>query len=613
MSLNANGVHHIDRVEFEKHQTTLYFSINQKEGNSFRFLKSTHLIDEQGHRYRMKKCDGFKIGEWTIADKDGVKNVSISFEPLPEDTRVFDCVEGPDRFFTFQFYGIREKGQTWDVFSRETVMDNAFDDSFFQADTVYVTGRIANIRKDLKNKVYRESLPNSQQFLLQQYRENNGVYDLIYVEKDGTFSFKTIVATPCMDLINIADTRILALLIPGDHLHLEINNLGEYNQQVTAQSDHGDYSRLLANHPFFYDRDIISPAPPLSSDSGMIALQTWSQLREKQEKNLEICRYIAVKNHFSPTEEKLLRMTVETNDALLSLSGMRNAISAKFVKEWEHYREHGGSTPVIQSEQELEDAGIHLDFSFLKKCDLSDPVISATPRYESLMSNLAWLVSSIRYHSDANPEAASFDSINAIAASERLEIGEPLMAHRIMEKATTVRRIPYVYDVELGQIAVQSRLPHIRSLAKVALTKSKTDGFRESFYPIGQLRSAHVVRRLVSAHKDKKVILFPVDMAWREKLQEMDSLYRVHHEELDKEVVFLPFALHKYPNKKTLKKMQQKLPLLNNAVYVKKEDFIQMYQDFQLLQVNNPERMILPDDTYSDTAFYYLGKFKRKR
>ena len=100
----------IPKVEFGEEQTTLYFDFSHYTGTSFSFRSSTYLVDEEGRRYPIKSCKGFQLDKGYNVKEDGVKEISISFEPLPEGTRVFDCIEGPDLQWSFQFYGIREKG-----------------------------------------------------------------------------------------------------------------------------------------------------------------------------------------------------------------------------------------------------------------------------------------------------------------------------------------------------------------------------------------------------------------------------------------------------------------------------------------------------------------------
>ena len=586
ISLNADGV--------EKNQTTLYFHIEYPEGHTFQFRPSTYLVDEAGIRHKIKGCADFNLGEWTKMGKEGFKDVSISFDALPEGTRVFDCIEGPDLTMTYQFYGIREKGQDWNVFSPKEVADNPFEEEFFRIDTVYVTGRISKSRYDRLKPAVHEVLSNSQQHLLQQYRENHGMLDLFYVNHDGTFSFKTIVAKPCMDDLNLNGIRVPILLIPGDSLHVDISHLGEYTQKVVLKSKRGDYSRILANTPFIYDRELADPRGTLIfSETDTLSAESWQPLHDKQERCLEICRYLAAKHHFSFTERKLMQMEVQTANASISIFRMQAPIFNRIGKK----REEGTFDGIRHTLQELEESGIHMDFSFIEGCHWDDPTISATTHYESIPRNLLSLATHIQFHSDAKKSGAPYDSLNLCAAAEQLEVGDMLMLSYMMEKKNRNAK-------EYAQ------LPHARTLLEASIV-NEFNPWREN-YPFSQTKVADIIKKLVATHADKKVVLMPVDWYKKEKLSEKDSLYRSHRMEMEKEAVLLPITTSKMLSKKKLNEMQQKYTILENTVYLKHEDFLQLSNAFQLQLPFSPERVILPDGTYDISANSFFNKFKKK-
>lgn len=592
MSLNADGVT-ITRVEFEKNQTTLYFHIEYPEGHTFQFRPSTYLVDEAGIRHKIKGCADFNLGEWTKIGKEGFKDVSISFDALPEGTRVFDCIEGPDLTMTYQFYGIRENGQDWDVFPKREVADVPFRESFFRIDTVYVTGRITRSRYDRLKPAVHELHSNSQQALLRQYRENHGMLDCFHVAKDGTFSFKTIVAKPCMDIFNINDTRIPVLLIPGDHLQVEISHLGEYRQQVTFKSELGDWSRMLANTPFMYDRELANPQGTLIwSDADTLSAATWSPLHAKQERCLEICRYLAAKHHFTPTERKLMQMEVQTANASISIFRMQAPIFNRINKE----REEGTFDGACHTLQELEENGIHMDFSFIEGCQWDDPTISATTHYESIPRHLLSLATHIQFHPDTKKSAAPYDSLNLCAAAEQLGVGDLLMLAYMLNRKTLDAKGLLQY-------------PHTRTLLEASMV-NESNPWREN-YPFSQTKVADIIKKLVAAHAGKKVVLMPVNWYKKEKLGEMDSLYRAKRVEMEKEAVLLPIATSKVLSKKKLKEMQKEYTILGNTAYLKHEDFLQLSNAFQLQLPFSPERVILPDGTYDISANSFFNKFKK--
>ena len=542
----------ISKVEFGKEQTTLYFDFSHYTSTNFGFRSTTYLVDEEGKRYPIKSCKGFQLDKGYNVKEDGVKEISISFEPLPEGTRVFDCIEGPDLQWSFQFYGIREKGQDWNVFPKKEVADNPFPESFFCVDTVYVTGRITQSKYDREsNACYHESYSYAEKALRKQLRLGEGVFDRFYVAKDGTFSFKTMVVKPTMDELFIPGGRIPVLLIPGDHLQVDISHWGEYNQQVTIRSEKGDYSRMLTNYPFLYEKEIADPRGTLSwSETGKLAADTWQPLHDEQAKRMEVCRYLAAKHHFTPTELKLMQMNVQINDAFISYIRMQTPFYRKERKEYDLYvKAKYDKTKLPQARFSVEDVeadSIYLDLSFIKDCPWDDPTFSATKYYETLLSKLLGLT--IMFAPGTEKPSSENDSINIFAAAEQLGIGEVLIGYYLTaDKYGKMKNNPELRQ-KIASIVDDFKLPHAIALSKTALMYDLHD-YEIRSYPADQSIAADVIKKLYAPYKGKKVLLLPLSCYRPDGLQKIDSLYQARRAEIDKEAVFLPVATPKFTSK----------------------------------------------------------------
>ena len=606
----------IPKVEFGEEQTTLYFDFSHYTGTSFSFRSSTYLVDEEGRRYPIKSCKGFQLDKGYNVKEDGVKEISISFEPLPEGTRVFDCIEGPDLQWSFQFYGIREKGQDWDVFPKKDVADNPFPESFFCVDTVYVTGRITQSQYDQWGNIHREDYSYAERALLSQFRLTS-VFDLIYVAKDGTFSFKTIVAKPTMDELFIPGGRIPILLIPGDHLQVDISHWGEYNQQVTIRSEKGDYSRMLTNYPFLYEKEIAYMEGTLSeSEAGKLAAETWQPLHDEQAKRMEVCRYLAAKHHFTPTELKLMQMNVQISDAFISYIRMTSPLYLKYRKEYDLYvKAKYDKTKLPQerfSVEELEADSIFLDLSFIKDCPWDDPTFSATKYYETLLRKLLGLTH-IMFAPGTEKPSSENDSINIFAAAEQLGIGEALIG----EYLTNYLYSRMVNNPKLRQkvegIVDDFKLPHTKVLANPSLMVALNEYDTRS-YPANQSIAADVIKKLYAPYKGKKVLLLPLSCYKPDGLQKIDSLYQARRAEIEREAVFLPVATPKFTSRQELKELQQKYPTLKNTVYLDEEELLRLYVAFQRGNgpQADPEMLILQDGTFGIPGRYFLENYRKK-
>ena len=608
----------ISKVEFGKEQTTLYFDFSHYTSTTFGFRSTTYLMDEEGKRYPIKSCKGFQLDKGYNVKKDGVKEISISFEPLPEGTRVFDCIEGPDLQWSFQFYGIREKGQDWNVFPKKEVADNPFKESFFGMDTVYVTGRITQSKYDRESNVcHHESYSYAENALRKQLRLGAGVFDRFYVAKDGTFSFKTMVVKPTMDELFIPGGRIPVLLIPGDHLQVDISHWGEYNQQVTIRSEKGDYSRMLTNYPFLYEKEIADPRGTLSwSETGKLAADTWQPLHDEQAKRMEVCRYLAAKHHFTPTELKLMQMNVQISDAFISYIRMQTPFYLKERKEYDLYvKAKYDKTKLPQARFSVEDVeadSIYLDLSFIKDCPWDDPTFSATKYYETLLSKLLGLT--IMFAPGTEKPSSENDSINIFAAAEQLGIGEVLIGYYLTaDKYGKMKNNPELRQ-KIASIVDDFKLPHAIALSKTALMYDLHDHEIRS-YPADQSIAADVIKKLYAPYKGKKVLLLPLSCYRPDGLQKIDSLYQARRAEIDKEAVFLPVATPKFTSKQELKELQQKYPTLKNTVYLGEEELLRLYIAFQRGNgpQTDPEMLILQDGTFGIPGRYFLDNYRKKK
>ena len=608
----------IPKVEFGEEQTTLYFDFSHYTGTSFSFRSSTYLVDEEGRRYPIKSCKGFQLDKGYNVKEDGVKEISISFEPLPEGPRVFDCIEGPDLQLSFQFYGIREKGQDWDVFPKKEVADNPFPESFFGMDTVYVTGRITQSRYDRWGRIEHDSNSYAEQALRRQFRLGNGAFDHFYVAKDGTFSFKTLVVKPTMDELNINGNRIPILLIPNDHLQVDISHWGEYNQQVNIRSEKGDYSRMLTNYPFLWDKEIADPRGTLIwSETGKLAADTWQPLHDELEKQMEVCRYLAAKHHFTPTEQKLMQMNVQISNAFIACMRMQTPLHIKYRKGYDLYVKGNYDNkklfPAHFSIEDLEADSIFLDLSFIKDCPWDDPTFSATKYYEVVLSKLCSLFSYIMFIPGTEKPSSENDSINIYAAAEQLGIREALIG----EYLTHYLYSGMVNNPKLRQkvegIVDDFKLPHTKVLANPSLMVALNEYDTRS-YPANQSIAADVIKKLYAPYKGKKVLLLPLSCYKPDGLQKIDSLYQTRRAEIDREAVFLPVATAKFTSKQELKELQQKYPTLKNTVYLDEEELLRLYVAFQRGNgpQTDPEMLILQDGTFGIPGRYFLENYRKK-
>ena len=88
--------------------TTVHFTIEYPQGNTFRFDKGSYLLDEDGNRYPLRSCEGIPLNAWIKSPENGITDFTMHFEPLPKTVQIFDFTEG-DVNGAFMLLGIHDK------------------------------------------------------------------------------------------------------------------------------------------------------------------------------------------------------------------------------------------------------------------------------------------------------------------------------------------------------------------------------------------------------------------------------------------------------------------------------------------------------------------------
>ena len=90
------GMVTIDKVVLSDTATVMYCTAKGKINSWFQFVPSTYLSDEEDARYPVKGAVGLTLGEM-LYSKAGQLEFRLLFEPMPEDTKIFDLIEGRKR------------------------------------------------------------------------------------------------------------------------------------------------------------------------------------------------------------------------------------------------------------------------------------------------------------------------------------------------------------------------------------------------------------------------------------------------------------------------------------------------------------------------------------
>ena len=99
----------VKKVVITKEETTLYMHIDYPASGTFTFGKKT-FISAWNKQYLIRGCDKFELGDYVHTDPDTWSmDFTLTFEPLPLSTKVFDVIEG---FFdnAYNLFNVRQRG-----------------------------------------------------------------------------------------------------------------------------------------------------------------------------------------------------------------------------------------------------------------------------------------------------------------------------------------------------------------------------------------------------------------------------------------------------------------------------------------------------------------------
>lgn len=104
----------ITKVELKETETLVYMTISLRSDYPafrFQFVSDTHL-KAGDNRYNLISVDGIELNQFTQTNKNGKLDVVFHFQPLPQDTKSFDFIEGEIER-AYQIKGIKPVEERW--------------------------------------------------------------------------------------------------------------------------------------------------------------------------------------------------------------------------------------------------------------------------------------------------------------------------------------------------------------------------------------------------------------------------------------------------------------------------------------------------------------------
>ena len=140
----SNGELKAREIIFRDTATTVHFTMEYPKGQSFQFVSSSYLMDEDGNRYPLRSAEGLKLNTWVQSPESGITEFTMHFEPLPKKIQIFDFIEG-DGTRAFKLLGIHDKKAKLKVPTMQELTEAnpwTVPEDWFKTDTITVKGRI---------------------------------------------------------------------------------------------------------------------------------------------------------------------------------------------------------------------------------------------------------------------------------------------------------------------------------------------------------------------------------------------------------------------------------------------------------------------------------------
>ena len=290
--------------------TTIHFTIEYPQGNTFRFDKGSYLMDEDGNRYPLRSCEGIPLNDWITSPESGVTDFTMHFEPLPKTVQIFDFTEG-DMSGAFMLLGIHDKKYKIAPPTLQQLSDaNPFTvpADWFTTDTITIRGRIEGY--DAEKFGF-----TSMECYYEDVFEKDAATLVLDIAPDGSFEKKFQASYPIhqrfvADGSKLGFNELPFFARPGETIDITVkpNESGFYECYYNSGSSKAMERWLKSNLNF---NEVAYPLHLFKgkfSEVGEVTEHTWQNMLYRLQAESRRC-------HFTPQEMQLALADLQLNFA----------------------------------------------------------------------------------------------------------------------------------------------------------------------------------------------------------------------------------------------------------------------------------------------------------
>ena len=366
-------------VIFQDTATTVHFTMEYARGQSFQFVSSSYLMDEDGNRYPMRSAEGLKLNTWTQVPESGALDFTMHFEPLPKKVQIFDFIEG-DNPRAFKLLGIHDKKTKLKVPTIKELSEASpwtVPKDWFKTDTITVKGRIEGY--DAEQFGF-----TSLECYFEDVFEKDDATLVLDIADDGTFCKKFQASYPVCQTFFAMESKVDFSEIPffarpGETIDITVRK----NEQGRYVCVYNNGSSREAERWLRSSDEITGVLLPLGrfkgkfNEANALADKAWQNVMYR-------LQTISRREHYTPMEMQLALADVQTRFAEYYMS---SAMNREFALMKQEERDGVYYTEILDSVewQALFDCK---NYYQLHRIEFDNPLLFASSDYPHLLNRM---------------------------------------------------------------------------------------------------------------------------------------------------------------------------------------------------------------------------------
>ena len=365
----------INEVIMTDTATSLRFTMVYPQGETFRFVSNSYLVDEDGHRYLLRSAEGIALDEWIKSP--GTTEFIVHFEPMPQHVQLFDFIEA-DALREVNILGIHEKG----TIIKAPSIQELYARNPFTLPTDWLTSGSVTIRGRIEDyDAERMGFTSMEAYVYDVMVGDHGT-QLIEIEPNGSFEKTMQLSYPMKSAFyvkvtnndsNTDFTKMPFFARPGETINIVIrpNKDGQWECFYDSGSSH-EVERLLKS-----DLRLTEMTKPLSyfkgkfSEVNPIADQVWQNMLARIDR-------ISRRDHFTPMEVNLALGEMQSAYAMALID---YAMNSEFRLMPFQQLEDGSWTRTLIDSVEIKTFADINNYKALDRIDFDNPLLMVSDDY----------------------------------------------------------------------------------------------------------------------------------------------------------------------------------------------------------------------------------------